>query len=667
MVTTPNGAKRQHDFDAPEPSIASWRRKSSFRNPYAKPRRGPRLRDVTIFLSLMLLLLVVDGIYVVTSIQEPLRDAARSLDEGVDALLEGNVPAARESFEGAEEKARKAEELSSRPSLFLASHIPWLSGDADAIRTLTRSGRLFAAAGTSATDAVEILGGTSRDEIASALYNRGRLQFQTIGEAQIALGAVAENLTEARTLLETAPLPRIQRLGEAIETARTRIIEVEPRAAAGARLLDALPRMMGRDEVRRYFVALQSQSEARATGGSIGLYGVMEADRGRIRMVHVGPSSELGEHPSRPLTSGILLPAWYAERYGDDVNLGNVNRSPHFPLAARTILQLYRNATGTSLDGVWSFDPIAFQDVAAATGPLSGPGYDVALGPDNAAEVLLRDVYLHFGTRWEDQTRFLIGIIQDLYARLGSRQADTASLFEGLAEAAGGSHFKIFSADPEEQRTLVDLGVDGGLALDDPASQMIFHNNIEGNKVDFFLQRRIETSISLTADGGAEVATTVKLENEAPPGPPSILLGFPQRGERPGFNHMELNVLLPREAKNVAGQIENRSTRLRLGREGSFPLASIDVELPPGSSRQVTIEYSVEDIQRFVEGGRDFRFVLLPQPTAIPDHYVVTVTAPSGYSLARAASSGASRVGESLRFSGELEVPTTVRARVVRG
>lgn len=666
MVTTPEGTKeRPGRIYAPRRAGRSWRRNPYFRNPYLAKRHGPSLREVVIFLLLMLVLLAMDGIYVITSIQTPLRETARYLDEGAAALQKGDVPAARTAFVNAVRESREAESLSARPSMFLASHSPWLSRDADAIRALTRSARLFAVAGTSAADAVEALGGTSRDQIAEALYDNGQLQFDTIDQAQGALATVADNLAEAREVLENAPRPRIQRLADAVETARDRVTEVQPRAAAAARLLDAVPRMMGRDEPRTYFVALQSQSEARATGGSIGLYGVMEADRGRIRLTHVGPSFELGENPKQPLTSGILLPAWYAERYGDVVDLGNVNRSPHFPLAARAILQMYRNATGRTLDGVWSFDPVAFQDITAATGPLSGPGYNVTIGPDNASEVLLKDVYLHFGVQSVAQVQFLIGVTQDFYDRLGG-QADTGQLFESLADAAGSNHFKVYSTVADEQQTLVDLGLDGGLHLDEAASQMVFHNNLEGNKVDYFLRRTIDTTIRLTSDGGAAVTTTVKLDNQAAPGPPSVLLGFPERGERPGFNQMELNFLLPRGATDVEGELDGQATSLTLGLEGSFPLAALEVGIPPESSREVIITYNIQKVQTFLESARDFRFVLAPQPTAIPDRYIVTLVAPDGYALLRGGPNSGKQLRGSLEFTGELDVPITIHASVVR-
>jgi hypothetical protein len=316
---------------------------------------------------------------------------------------------------------------------------------------------------------------------------------------------------------------------------------------------------------------------------------------------------------------------------------------------------------------VWSFDPVAFQDITAATGPLRGPGYDVALGPTNAADVLLRDGYLHFGSRSTAQVQFLTGIIQDLFDRLSSAETDAARLFDALAKATGGNHFKIYSRDPGEQQTLEDLGVDGGLDLEGPPGQMVFHNNLEGNKVDYFLRRTIDTSIELTADGGAEVTTVVDLDNEAPSGPPSVLLGYPQRGERPGFNQMELNLILPRGATDIAGEIDGQPTRLALGAEGSFPLASVELGIPPGTRSAVTVTYSIKDVQRFVEAARDFRFLLTPQPTAIPDHYLVTVIAPDGYSLIRGGPSSGRRLSESLRFAGDLGLPTTIRASVVRG
>lgn len=667
MVTTPQGTERPaRPVYTPRKSSRSWKRSPYFRNPYAVRRRGPSPREILVFVVVMVVLLVADGVYVALSIQSPLRETARYLDEGAKDLQRGDVDGARRDFAHAVSASRDARSLSERPSLFLASHIPGLSRDADAIRALTLSASLFAIAGTEGADAVEVLEGTSRDEIANALYHEGRLQFDTIDEAQTALASASEHLREARRVLEEAPFPRIDRIASALETARDQVIQVEPRASAAARLLDAIPQMMGRDGPRTYFVALQAQSEARATGGLIGLYGLMEADRGRIGLTHVGPSYELGLDPKRPLETGILLPAWYAARYGDEISFENINRSPNFPLTAQTILQIYENATGRSLDGVWSFDPIAFQEATRATGPLRGSGWDVELGPDNAARVLLQDVYTHFGAESQSQTQFLIGIIQDLFHRLDSGEADTAQLLESLSDAAQGSHFKIYSRVPEEQRTLEDLGVDGGLDDDGPPSQMVFHNNLEGNKIDYFLRRTIRSTIRLDAEGGAEITTTAVLDNQAPSGPPSALLGYPHRGERPGFNDMELNFLMPRGASEPRGSLDGQAASLSLGQEGSLPLASIEVGIPSGETREVTITYTIHKVQRFLESARDFRFVLNPQPTAVPDRYVVQLIAPGGYGLLRGGLNSTAKPARTLVYKGDLAVPATIHAHVVR-
>jgi len=666
MVTSP-GTKPTATPEAvyaPKPGRRT-RRSLYFRNPYLAKRRGPSARTIFFFFAVVALLIIADGIYVAIKIQAPLSETGRLLDSGVASLQNGEVAPGRAAFEEAMAQAQTAEELSARPSLFLASHIPWFSRDADAVRALARSARLVATAGVQAADAIEVLGGTSREEIAAALYSEGRLQFETTDQAQSALAGVSEDLTEARSVLEGAPYPRIDRLAAALETARSQVIDIQPRAVTVARLLDTIPRMMGRDGPRRYFVALQNQGEARATGGLIGLYGVMEANQGRVRLTHVGSSFELATGIQKPLATGILLPSWYAERYGDEVDFANVNRSPSFPLVAKTILQMYRNATGIELDGVWSFDPLAFEDVTTATGPLRGPGFNVDLGPENAADVLLRDSYLHFGQETEAQTQFLIGIIQDLYAKLGSGQVDTPALFDALADAAQGSHFKVYSKTGDEQETLRDLGLDGDLETEGPARQMVFHNNLEGNKVDSFLLRTIRSRINLDIDGSADITTTIELDNGAPSGPPSTLLGFPERGERVGYNQMELNFVLPRAAREVTATIDGQAVSVSLGSEGEFPHTAFVLGIAPDATREVSITYSVPKLQRFRQGGRDFRFILDPQPTANADLYEVEVVAPDSYGLLRPSGERTQPAGR-LTYRGLLDAPVTIRANVVR-
>jgi hypothetical protein len=510
---------------------------------------------------------------------------------------------------------------------------------------------------------VEVLGDTTGAAVAESIYADGRLQFETIERARIGIAAALESLQKASALLESAPPPNIGRLSNALDAARAQVDQLVPRATAAENLLDAIPQMLGRDEPRRYLVALQGLGEARATGGLIGLYGVMEAVEGKLYLVSAGRTVELTMNPRHPLDDGILAPSWFAKRYGN-LDFSSVNASPSFPFVARSLLNLFKAVTGRQLDGVWSFDAVAFQELTKATGPLRGPGFNVPLGPENATRVLVEDAYDHFATDPEALTRYLLGLINDLYRSIDERNADPRTLLQSVADSAAGGHFNIYSRVSEEQDTLHSLGLDGALDTESVA-QLVYHNNLEGNKVDFLLERQITTAIKLMPDRSAQVVTEVSLVNRAESGPPSILLGIPTQGQRPGVNNMELDFVLTRDIADVDLTIDGERFVPTLGLEGSLPVASLRVELAPGEQKKVALSYTLKGVQRFIESGRDFSFTLVPQPRPYPDTYRVKVTAPTGFGLLRDDASVTARPSGDLTFKGILDRSTQIDVRIV--
>ena len=139
-------------------------------------------------------------------------------------------------------------------------------------------------------------------------------------------------------------------------------------AVRGATLI---PPMIGADGQRNYFLALQSNNEARGTGGFFGSFGVITADDGRVGVRQLAPrrrSSTDQQYDALPLDFG---PDYYA-LYGDDpATWAGANMSPHYPYAAQLWLKMWEDRTGERLDGVVTTDPVTLSYLLEATGPVT--------------------------------------------------------------------------------------------------------------------------------------------------------------------------------------------------------------------------------------------------------------------------------------------------------
>lgn len=131
-----------------------------------------------------------------------------------------------------------------------------------------------------------------------------------------------------------------------------------------SKLLPAVPALFGCNQPQKYFVAFTSSAEARALGGLIGQYAVVEIDCTSISVKEIGINAQLQN-------TDVFLQA--QEKY-PDVFLGkntewvNSNLFPDGQLVGSTWLAAYKEQTGQQLDGAIALDVPFLVDLAVLSG-----------------------------------------------------------------------------------------------------------------------------------------------------------------------------------------------------------------------------------------------------------------------------------------------------------
>lgn len=634
--------------------------KGNFRDIYQRPT-GFRSRPFVIALValLLILLLAADGLYVVVRMGDELRGAGQHLERGQEGLTDGDLLLSEKEFTLARRAARSARGLTGHPALVLATLFPYVQEDARTLRALPEVVELTSEAGLTTVRAGKRLGGTTGKELARAFYQNGRVRLETIEAAE-------PFVTEANRLLERAlkllsPLdPRLDALAAGVDDSRNRLSAAADLTETGSALLQTLPPLLGSERPARYLLVFQSNSEARGTGGLIALYGILEAINGRVNLTHVGPFEELTDALS-PAEIQELRASPALERF--DATLNNrleANLSAEFPLVAPALLDIYEGATGRRLDGVLATDPPALQDLTNATGRLNAPGIPRGLGPDNTSSELLHDSYLRYARDPTGQNALLIGVIRDLYEALGS-DLDGPTLVKSFTKAVASQHLKLYSVSHRLQGGLKELGAAGSAGRLGENVQLVYHNNLATNKVDYFLRRTLTTKLTLDEDGNVFVRTSVSLHNDAPSVRNAMTLSYAQNAA-PGLNRMQLNMVMPQNADPGRWSINGEGISPELAREGGFPVAFTELEIAAGDTARVTMNYELPAATDLFTGG-DFTFVLLPQATATPDRFELIFRPPPGFAVT--STGGGKRVGSgSLSDSGMLDRPVVHEVQI---
>ena len=601
-----------------------------------------------------LLLLLADAVYVGWRVGGSLEAAAASLSRAAEEGSNGRIEEASVAARDALEQGNAAVAAIRHPAAVVASLVPGLGDDVRAVAAL---GDASVLAADGAAHALEAATALRVNEGSVGILDGTTVDLEAVEAALDPIGRAEQLVAEASSLADQAAPADIGPVADAVAEARTALADASERVTRANLLLQILPGVGGVRGARHYLLAFQAPSEARATGGLIGSIGIIRAQEGRFELQEVAPIARVFPRG----VPKVKAPAWFASNYGPQDALDEIrqlNVSPNFPVVAQLLGDMAAQETAAPIHGVIAIDPVGLGMLLRAVPPIEQEPFG-RVDATNAVDVLGRAVYTAFPNE-EEQNEFFARLVDSFWASMGKRSADAAELARSISQAASSGHLKVHFTGAEEQAAVSALGVGGDYTSAGRNPQLVFHNNYAANKVDYFLRRRVSTHVRLNQDGSADVTVTVELANEAPDGPPSVLLGPALNGDEPGLNRMALNLLLPEGA--VAGP-----TVTPTGTHEPFtysddraPVVWDIIEIGPGTSQTVKFSYTIPVATTTVGSTRRFELSLVPQATVTPDDYSLVVTANAGYELQTETASG-----PAIRLQGVLDRPVTFSAEVV--
>ena len=604
---------------------------------------------------------VGDGVHAVFQIRSSLTLAQGYLMEAGNSLASGDVGSAGRLADAAKGAARLALGAVERPSFTVASYLPRVRKDIQAIAVLALVSDRAADAGIAVSAAGEEIGLSDEGPLA-ALYQEGRIDVDALTNVQPFLERAEEELVEAEEALSLVGSVNVDQLSVAIGETRSAVRKALTRARTARVISSLVPKILGAQGPRRYMLAFQALGEARATGGLLGLIGTVEADSG---VLELGPVAPVLDIFPEPLKRPVDAPAWFRASYERQAALHQIqqaNVSPNFPVVSDVLLEMVEARQGVTLDGVLMMDPFALQGFLTAMEPIRSGLLDTELNGSNAAKVILHDSYLAFETE-EEQNEFLADVVQKFWARIQGGTLDPAVLGDSLRAAASSGHLKVFVSDEAAQESVESLGAAGGYPLTEANPQIVFQNNYGVNKVDYFSNRSIVTDIELTEDGNAEVTVSATIENRAPSGPPSLLIGDGST-LAPGMNRSLISFQLPEGAGQVEMRVGSTVRRPQQWAEDEAQVYSTVLNIPPLGSREVKLSYFLSEAFDPRSSEPSFEMTLLPQTTVNPDIISWRVTAPPGYDIMEVL--GGQLGGDRAVGDGVLEEPLTIRIDMAR-
>ena len=517
----------------------------------------------------------------------------------------GDVPA---RLAAVQHRTREARRLTSDPVWRVAERLPFAG------RTLRTASGLAAAVDDLATQTLPELDAVSGTLSMASLRPSGdRVDVDRLAAARDPLVRVRDSVVRTEARVRALPASGVHgAVARARDDFAAELASLRGSTEAAATAVEVAPAMLGRDGKRRYFVAILNNAELRGSGGLLGAYGILEADRGRLRMRELGTNAALRD-TTRPAV--VMEPEFVARyrRFAADSFWVNANMSPHFPSASRVWTALWLRTRGERLDGTIAVDPVGLAAILRVTGPARLPGGE-SVTAGNVVDLTERLAYQRFARDNDARDRYLQQVARAAYLKAVSGAGDTAELVRALAGAAGARHVQVASEHPAEAALLAPTPLGGVLPGDATRPYLeVVGQNAGGNKLDYWLRRAVTYTRS-----GDEATIEVRVRNDAPPGlPPYVTNRLDLPGLKapvPGQQRVYLSVYSSVGAGLLGATLDGREVALESEVERGHAVFSLFLDVDPGAQRVLVLR-----VREPVAGAPFVR----RQPVVVPDEITV--------------------------------------------
>ncbi|WP_430522689.1 DUF4012 domain-containing protein [Mycolicibacterium poriferae] len=552
-------------------------------------------RRVLIWSSALLVLVILGlGCWVAVGAfqaKAKLEQARGSAQEAKSALLDGNTELAARSADAALEQAEAARKATHSVAWNIVAAMPWLGSP---FKT-----------GQQVTDVVlglaaDVLRPAADVGIAIApdrLYRDGRVDVNLLRSQEPQLTELSENAArlngEASAISDPRYVSLMSDARSELQSQISSITSVIENAALAARLA---PSMMGADGPRTYFMAFQTNAEARGTGGLLGGYGILRFDNGLPTVDTIAPNTDLTEAVA-PIELGLEFDQQYgfAQPFTD---FRNSNLSPHFPYAAQIWKAMWAEQTGMNVDGVIAIDPVALSYILGAVGPVTMPDGEV-VSRENVVELTESTAYLRFPTDQVARKQYLQDIANAVVTKMAQPVPSPRGLLDALGKSVEERRIAVWSASPAEQELLEMTPLAHVLPEDGSPYAAVVINNLGGNKLDYYMKTEIDYAADDCSDETRASTVNVKLTNAVPNEPlpdyvasaaglsPELLIAVPK-----GTNITSVRLFATKGAELSSAILNGERVPAIINTERGHPVYEVQVIIPPGQSAEVSFHLS---------------------------------------------------------------------------
>ena len=385
------------------------------------------------------------------------------------------------------------------------------------------------------------------------------------------------------------------------------------------KFLSIFPTLLGISGQRRYLLLLQNDAELRATGGFVGMYGIISLDPLGLKPIQLTSSYFLEEQRLKKITDETKKFKSY--------HFQDCNFSLDFTVTAQLCTMLYNIVYPEKIDGVIAITPNLITNLLSLTGSIEFPEYKLTINAGNfRAYMDLKGIYY----KRNYKARYPKDMIKDFMPRFIDKvmmlePSKKENAMDILYNNIRSKNFLISLSDQNEQQAINSLNVSGAINKTDGDYLALYNVNSGGRKSSIQIKESIIYKVDIISSGQLNSVVTLNRKHTG-------------TGKFPdSINYNSSRLLIPLNSKvvNFTGFTKDRkaneSPDLNINFYRLYTLVSGWTTVKPGDEKSFSVTYELPFKLNLSKSKSIYSLLIQKQPGSIPADLRIQINAPEGF------------------------------------
>lgn len=359
--------------------------------------------------------------------------------------------------------------------------------------------------------------------------------------------------------------------------------------------------LLGDEHPQRYLILFQNKNERRPTGGFIGSFAILDINDGYVTKFDIHDIYDFDGQFHEDVT-----PPDEIKKLTDNWRMRDSNYSPDFAISAAKAEWFLQKEGGPSADHVIAIDQSLLTEIIKKIGPVTLPDFSKPVLPEDLDFMLsyVVESKLRGETNPKDILKDLKLILVDNF----KNPEFLASLLPVIQNSISDKTIQAWSKNEEVQKFFTGFGLNSQIrySFSNEDYLNVVDISVGGNKSDRFIDRKIEHSSFVSADGAItnKVSLTKKhlFTNEIENYWNSKLeyYGFSNlegdvaaiMGDSPNYNMQRIYVPAGSKLESVSG-IESSEVQTKYDSELDKTYFYFPMKLNPGEEKSISLIYTL--------------------------------------------------------------------------